>query len=129
MSEFEIHNHKDLKEAKRVLRKRLDRREILIRTNLNYFQDRWKDDRMGGSFPYKTVIMDGISVLVDAVYVLKAGTKNKTLLLIRFLEVGVHYISQRYLGRSIELLKQIIPFMKAGAEKTAKKDDEASEEE
>lgn len=131
MSEFEIRNTKELKEAKRTLRKRLDRREVLIRTNMAYFQDRWEDERIEGSFPYKNVIMDGISVLVDAIYVLKDGTKNKTRLIIRFVEVGVHYVSQRYLGRTIQIIKQIIPWVKQGAAWGAQQQDssESSEEE
>ncbi len=128
MSEFEIRNRKELLEAKHTLRKRLDRREILIRSNLAYFQDRWKDERLGGTFEHKNIIMDGLSVAVDAIYVLKAGTKNKTRLLIRFMEVGVHYLSQRYLGRTIELIKQIIPFMKAGARRTAQEEAEPEED-
>ncbi len=129
MSEFEIRNRKDLKEAKRVLRKRLDRREVLIRTNMAYFQDRWEDERTGGTFPHKNLIMDGISVLVDAIYVLKDGTKNKTRLLIRFMEVGVHYVSERYLGRTIQVIKQIIPFMKEGMKWGSKQSEEKEEEE
>lgn len=128
MSEFQISNRKDLREAKRTLRKRLTRREILIRTNLTYFQDRWQDDRMEGTFPYKNIIMDGLSVLIDGIYVLKDGTKNKTRLLIRFMEVGIHYLSQRYLGRTIEIIKQVIPFVKQGA-KWGAKQQEAEEEE
>lgn len=126
MSDLEVKNIKELRQAKRTLRKRLDRREVLIRTNLAYFQDRWKDDRLGGSFPYKNVIMDGVSVLLDAMYVLKDGTKNKTRLLIRFAEVGIHYVSERYLGRSIEFIKQIIPFIRKGAKAGQEAADESS---
>jgi hypothetical protein len=129
MSEFEIRNRKELREAKRTLRKRLDRREILIRTNLTYFQDRWQDERTEGTFPYKNLIMDGLSVLIDSIYVLKDGTKNKTRLLIRFMEVGIHYLSERYLGRTIEVIKQIIPFMKQGAKWGAKQSKSEEDEE
>lgn len=127
MSEFEIRNRKDLRQAKRTLKKRLDRREILVRTNLAYFQDRWQDDRLEGSFPYKNIIMDGISVLVDAIYVLKDGAKNKTRLAIRFFEVGLHYLSQRYMGRTIEIIKRIIPFMKEGARQQKRAQEEDAE--
>lgn len=110
MSEFEIRSLKDLRQAKRTLRKRMDRREIIIRTNLAHFQDRWQDDRMGASFPYKNVIVDGFSVLLDAIYVLRAGTKNKTRLLIRFFEIGGQYVSQRYFGQLMGWLRNIFPF-------------------
>jgi hypothetical protein len=127
MSDLDISNRKELLEAKKTLKKRMDRREILIRTNMAYFQDRWQDERTGGTFPYKNIIMDGVSVLVDAVYVLKDGTRNKTRLLIRFTEVAVHYVSERYMGGAIRLIKQLIPFVKEGAKKTAEKDQEEAD--
>lgn len=129
MSDLKIRDRKDLVQAKQTLRKRLDRREVLVRSNLAYFQDRWQDERLGGTFSHKNIVMDALSVTVDAIYVLKAGTKDKTRLLIRFMEVGVHYLSQRYLGHTIQLLKQIIPFMKAGAQQGAKWKGSETEEE
>ncbi len=104
-----INNLRDLRQAKSHYRSKMQKEEVLIRTNLELFKTRWNDSRIGGALRYKGTIMDGFSLALDAVYVFKGGIRDKTQLAVRAGEVAMSYLTEKYSGRLLSVLKNLIP--------------------
>lgn len=114
-----INDLQSLRQAKRNLRKRVDKREVLLRTNLELFKERWKNRRMEGGLKYKNVILDGVSTLLDAVYVIKEGKKSKMGLLMSSGEVLIKYLTERYGLNFFSLIKKIFPVTRTESENSS----------
>ncbi len=101
-----------LRQAKGTLKKRVEKREVLLRTNLELIRERWRNRRIEGGLKYKNVIMEGVSTFLDVIYVFKEGKKNKMGLIMSAGEVAIKYFMERYGLNTLSILQKIFPWKK-----------------